>query len=75
MRGCRNVKPLPLVLGMAAAACSSAGGPGPGPAAPLATPGIPMTEAEIPHILTASRPLQCVPYTRALTGLPIRGDA
>ena len=66
------MKPLPLVLvlGMAAAACSSVGGPGPGPAAP-----IPMTEAEIPHILTASRPLQCVPYTRALTGLPIRGDA
>ncbi len=64
------MKPLPLVLGMAAAACSSVGGPGPGPAAP-----IPMTEAEIPHILTASRPLQCVSYPRALTGLPIRGDA
>ncbi|MEE8227434.1 MAG: CHAP domain-containing protein, partial [Kiloniellales bacterium] len=66
---------LVLVLGMAAAACSSAGGPGLGPAAPLATPGTSMTEGEMPHILTASRPLQCVPYTRALTGLPIRGHA
>ncbi len=51
--------PLVLVLGMAAAACSSAGGPE--PTAPLAMPGSPMTEAEIPHMLTASRPLQCVP--------------
>jgi surface antigen len=32
-------------------------------------------ETEIPHILKTSRPLQCVPYTRALTGLPIQGDA
>ena len=46
-----------------------------GPSREVAAPKFAGAVPAAPQMLAAARPLQCVPYARALSGLPIRGDA
>lgn len=62
------------VLGvLVLAACASGPGDG-GPRAGAGPGGRPDTRPE-PRIVDGGRPVQCVAYARARSGLPIRGDA
>ena len=56
-----------LMLTALLAACAAPGGPTPGPPAPAAR--------QDARMIKPSSPLQCVPFTRARTGLQIYGDA